>query len=365
MGLWDWVWKALTGPSDDAPRETGRGDVLPYSADAPSADGSSAERSAVATDVQVADDSVESLGQDAWWAPPGVMLTLPADVAPMNLSIEARALQARLISHFDGHDLVLPPMPKVADKVLKHLRDSKSGAPQIAKDLSEDPVIAGDVLRMSNSVLYRGVEKIASLPAAVARLGNNALRTVMMHQSLRAAVFYAKGETLEFAKVVWENSLASAIVMRDLASFTREVEEDAFLTGLLHDIGNVIVLRLAHEQQKLTRVALDLDTFEYLCHESHQEFGELISQSWQLPQKLQTLIADHHRIPADDDPLRKERWLIIAADMICQMLGYAPTAQYDLLHSRAFKELGLVDRQDVLDWLAALPERIADTIEEL
>jgi len=364
MGLWDWVWQTLTGPSEDAPPEPHLGS--PHSLGvADPADGTGVQTSAVALDVQVVDDSPEHLGRDAWWAPPGVMLTLPEVLPPKELTTEARALEARLISHFDGHDLVLPPMPKAADKVLKHLRDVKSSAPQIAKDLSEDPVIAGDVLRMSNSALYRGVEKITSLPAAVARLGNNALRTVMMHQSLRAAVFYAKGETLEFGKLVWESSLASAIIMRDLAHLVREREEDSFLIGLLHDIGNVIVLRLAHEQHKLTHVAVDLETFEYLCHETHQEFGELIAQSWQLPLHLQTLIADHHAIPAGDDSLHKERWMIIATDMICQMLGYAPSAQYDLLHSRAFKELHLTDRPEVVDWLAKLPDRVAETIGEL
>ena len=364
MGLWNWVWRNLTEPSEDAPREARRGPHQDRSA-GHSSRATGVEPGPVAADVQVADDSPDDLGCDAWWAPPGVMATLPELPRAERLSTEGRALEAQLLSHFDGHDLALPPMPKVADKVLKHLRDSRSGAPQIAKDLSEDPVIAGDVLRMSNSALYRGVEKIASLPAAVARLGNNALRTVMMHQSLRAAVFYAKGQNLEFAKIVWENSLASAIVMRELAHLVREREEDAFLTGLLHDIGNVIVLRFAHEQQKLTRVPIDLETFECLCHETHQEFGELIAASWQLPRHLQTLIADHHTIPADDDPLRKERWMIIASDMICQMLGYAPAAQYDLLRSRAFKQLQLCERQDVVAWLAELPAQIAETIDEL
>jgi HD-like signal output (HDOD) protein len=358
MGLWNWLTKTLSTPSPTAPREHSPSKF----ADAVRSGGAAIAQMDGMDSESVAIGEPEVAG---WWSPVGVTQTEPLCPAAVNLSTEARALEERLISHFDGHDLVLPPMPRVADKVLKRLRDARSGAAQIAKDLSEDPVIAGDVLRMSNSVLYRGAEKITTLPAAVARLGNNALRTVMMHQSLRAAVFYAKGETLEFAKLVWANCLASGVVMRDLAALVREREEDAFMAGLLHDIGNVIVLRFTHEQSKLSHSWLDLPTFEYLCHESHQELGELIGQGWQLAPTLQSLISDHHSIPADDDPLKKDRWMLIATDMICQMLGYGPEAEYDLLHSRPFRELNLSERADVVAWLKKLPQRVEEAVGEL
>lgn len=355
MGFWNWLTKTISTPSPSAPME-------------PSPSRSQVTSSGGVGVAQLVSEEPAAAGGSVvapWWAPVGATQTEALCPATPNLDTEARALEERLISHFDGHDLVLPPMPRVADKVLKRLRDSRSGAAQIAKDLSEDPVIAGDVLRMSNSVLYRGAEKIATLPAAVARLGNNALRTVMMHQSLRAAVFYAKGETLEFASLVWANCLASGVVMRDLAGLVRERQEDAFMTGLLHDIGNVIVLRIAHDQHKHTHTWPDLPTFEFLCHETHQELGELIALGWQLPPTLQSLISDHHSTPTDDDPLRKERWMIIATDMICQMLGYGPEAEYDLLHSRAFNELGLSDRADVVAWLTKLPQRVEEAVGEL
>lgn len=350
MGFWNWLTKTISTPSSSAPKEH-----------VPTAQLSSG----TVAIAQAPQPTAAEPKAAPWWAPEGVTQTEPLTPNSINLSTEARALEERLISHFDGHDLVLPPMPTVADKVLKRLRDTRSGAAQIAKDLSEDPVIAGDVLRMSNSVLYRGAEKITTLPAAVARLGANALRTVMMHQSLRAAVFYAKGETLEFAKLVWANCLASGVVMRELAKLLREREEDAFMAGLLHDIGNVIVLRLAHEQSKFTHSWLDLPTFEYLCHEAHQELGELIAQGWQLSPMLQSLIADHHSIPAADDSLCKERWMLIATDMICQMLDYGPQAQYDLLRTRAFQELRLTERADIYEWLNALPGRVEEIMGEM
>ena len=48
-------------------------------------------------------------------------------------------------------------------------------------------------------------------------------------------------------------------------------EEDAFLTGLLHDIGNVIVLRIMLDNNAVAQYDLDASTFDYLCFETHSE----------------------------------------------------------------------------------------------
>jgi HD-like signal output (HDOD) protein len=282
----------------------------------------------------------------------------------VELSAEARALEERLISYFDGHNLVLPPLPRVAENVLKRLRSAQCSMTDVAHDLSEDPVSTATVLRMANSALYRGVEKITSLQTAVTRLGANAIRTLMMHQSLRAAVFAHHADARALAELIWRGSLAAGTIMRELAPFLHRDEEEAFTIGLLHDIGNVVTLRLVLEHERSTHVNIDTDTFDYLCYETHQEFGELIANAWQLPPDLKSLISDHHIYPGSDDPLRRDRLAVLLTDMICQMLGYAPLAQYDLLNATVVADLGLAGRPEFTELLAALPDRIASVADE-
>ena len=356
MGLWDWIIDALTtgddGPSRSTPNATSSSSATAV-LDAP-------------TDDQRDGDAGSDLEEaDRWWAPEGITAIDPIGVELPERSMQTRVLEEKLISHFDGHDLTLPPMPKVAEHVLRRLRDPKCSASDVAGDLSEDQVIAASVLRIANSPLYRGVTKISSLQSAVARLGTGAIRTLMMHQSFRAAMFQQNSGDKQLAELIWHGSLAGAAIMRHLARILKRDEDEAFLIGLLHDIGNVITLRIVMEHERMTHEPIDIPAFEFLCHETHQEFGELITEAWGLPDDLKSLVADHHSYPEPDDPLRTERLMLILTDMISQMLGFAPPAQYDLANATVVSDLGLAGSPDFERLLAELPETIDKTVSSL
>lgn len=336
MGFWDWAtgWMRERGPSRD--------------------DGAPAEANA-ATAVLDHPAPGDEAAVDRWWAPAEGGLVEPLVMARPELTPEARALEQILLSHFDSHDLDMPPLPHVAEKVLGHLGGRDYDTKKIAGEIGEDQVIAAAVLRMVNSVFYRATQQITAIHPAVNRLGANALRTLLMHQALRAAAFQRKGGNPELANVVWNRSLAGAVVMRSLSAFTSVDAEEAFMVGLLHDIGNVIVLREAQKQQAALRYRLDLPTFDYLCAETHQEFGELVADAWSMPPALKSLLSDHHTHPAEDDPLRMQRLLIIVTDAVCAMLGFGAEAVYQLLDMQAVRELGLHQRGDFEDLLIELP----------
>lgn len=338
MKLWDWIMEAIVGRS---------GPLGPSRQDDLNAGG-------VAT-LDWAADEPRAVGSERWWETDEPGLTEIAAVPRPDLSPEARALENILISHFDSHDLNLPPLPRVTEKVLQRLSDPSYVSAHVAEDISEDQVIAAAVLRMANSVLYGGRDKITAIHPAVNRLGATALRTLMFQQSLRAATFQKKSADRDLAELVWYRSIAGGCVMRSLSRFTRVDKEDAFMIGLLHDIGNVIVLREVQKQQAVLHYKIDIATFDHLCAAFHQEMGELVAQAWQLPATLKSLIANHHAYPSQDDPLRTERLLIHLTYMINAMIGYAPCAEYDLLNTRAVRDLGLSENPEFEDFLMDLP----------
>lgn len=325
------------------------------------------KRSAESTSVAVlepesnAQTPSEDSDAELWWKPEGACLTERAPLPEFNLTTEARALENMLISQFDGHDLSLPPLPRVPEAVLRKLRKRNCNLPEIAHDISEDQVSAASVLRMSNSPLYRGMNKITSLEMAVVRLGSNAIKTLMLHQSMRSATFEQGGANAKIAEMLSLRALSSAYVMRELAELTDLDVEEAFMIGLLHDIGNVMVLRTANSLKKLSRFEIDLESFEYLCQETHQEFGELIANSWGLPEHIRDLVSSHHDYPEPGDPLLKERLLIELTDMICSLLTFTTYQPYDLLNSRAAIDLGFADKPE----FGALLERLPDDLQEV
>ncbi len=312
-------------------------------------------------DITNNDNAVE----EDWWAPTGAELIETPVFDRLDLCTEARALENLLVSHFDGHDLNMPPLNHVAERVLRQIRNRKMSMATIAQTIGEDQVITAAVLRMTNSPLYRGLDKITALVPAATRLGARALQTLMMHESLRAAMTNGSENEQDLAELLWFRSLASACVMRELSRFTAIEEEDAYLIGLLHDIGCVIVLRIAAKNENHTQYQVDAETFDYLCAEAHQEFGELVADAWELPDKIKTIITDHHSYPEPNDLLRTERLQLQVADMICSLLGFAPYQPYDLKNARAVKDLGLLQKPGFDKFLDTLPDRIEKALTEM
>jgi HD-like signal output (HDOD) protein len=184
----------------------------------------------------------------------------------------------------------------------------------------------------------------------------------MLHESLRAAMFPVGSADRALAQMLWDRSLAGGCIMRRMSSLVGANEENAFLVGLLHDVGNVIVLREAHRQQALTRHHVPLDAFEHLCRKYHQAFGRALAEYWQLPPELKELIANHHDPPAAADPLRAQRWLVQLCDMIASMLGYAPEVEYDLVNSEPARALGLDGREDFTRLLDEIPAHLEEAM---
>lgn len=371
VGIWDWIVGALSGnapkePSRTAPRgrttsfresatcDTGVATLEPPGAVGPV--GPVGE-----TDGGWADEDESDLAAP-WWAPAGVVQIEPVPLERPDLCTEARVLENLLVSHFDGHNLTLPTLPHVPERVLRRLGNIRFGLAEVSKDISEDQVIAAEVIRMANSPLYRGLHRMTTLQPAVTRLGGTAIKSLMLNHSLRAATFNHRGVDRELATLVWHRSLATAYIARGLASLTSFDPEDAFLAGLLHDIGNVIVLRVTGEFHATSGYDIDVDTFEYFCSECHQEFGELLADAWNLPDALRNIITDHHTFPDEGDPLRTERLLILLSDMIGQVLGYGPPAAYNLAASRPAVDLGLSGRPDFTRFLDELPGQLDEAL---
>ena len=227
MGVWSWI----TGKS---------GKQQPESESAPASPGSTGTAVLDPGDGPASEPAAAAAPAERWWArAAGEGLTQWVAPSGANLSTEARALENALVSQFDGHNLSVPNLPRVPELVLRQLRSRKCDFGKVAEAIAEDQVTAGAVIRMANSPIYGGMNKISALQPAVTRLGLNALRTLMMQQSLHAATFHGRGGDKELASMVWNRALASAWVMRFLGPLVELDEEEAFLLGLLHDIGTV------------------------------------------------------------------------------------------------------------------------------
>jgi HD-like signal output (HDOD) protein len=350
VGLWDWVMDKLAG--DQKSSET----------TARAADQTGPGRENAIAVAEPPAGSVAAESGDCWWVRPDAHLTELAPVPRTQLSAELLALENIIASYFDGHDMNLPQMPRVPEVVLRELSSTDYSLRKIGREIAADQVSAASVLRLANSPLYRGMNQITAVEPAVIRLGAGAIRTLMLHQTMSALTRAERRASQRLAEILSVRSVACGATMRLLSKFTGMDPEEAFIVGLLHDIGSVMVLRIINRQKPYAG-RVDFDTFEFLAYETHQEFGELLADSWNLPPKLGAILSNHHAYPDEHDPFRTDRLALHVTNIIGGLLGFAFEAPYDLLNARALQDLGLADHPDFMQFLARLPDDIDDALQ--
>lgn len=201
----------------------------------------------------------------------------------------------------------LPVLPQVTIRLLKALDSPDSSAKDIAGIFEAEPALTARLLKLANSSFYGLSGNISKVHRAVAVLGAKTIRSLALTvwtQTLRS-----HGRTPEeraLLSPLLAHGLASGIVARLLAErMNPALGEDAFMAGLLHDIGRVaLVAQLGTRYQTLILdpalregVALHEKEAAVLGFD-HRSLGAALMQSWALPGFLSTVAEMHHDILA-------------------------------------------------------------------
>lgn len=185
----------------------------------------------------------------------------------------------------------LPVLPDVTERVLRMAGDPKSSLSALADVLSKDAAMSAHVLRLANSPLYRGREPIVSLHQAAARLGTQKLRDVAVVVASESRLFRARGFEAE-ARHAFQHGLVCGLWAQEIARRLRGPVEEAFLCGLLHDVGIPVLLQSACDRlpNALELRAEVLQVVDAL----HAGIGADLVRAWKLPAHLATAIGQHH-----------------------------------------------------------------------
>jgi len=244
----------------------------------------------------------------------------------------------------------LPTIPIVAIKVMQLIESEKANAEELAKIVASDPAVAARVLKISNSSFYGCQRQIQTLSSAIVVLGFSTLRSLVVAASVKQ-VYRPYGLT---EKMLWEHSFAAGLAARIIATQTRVAnEEEAFLAGLFHDIGKIIMNTLDRGKfqevmQHCYNEGISFGEAEKSVYPfSHEEVGAYVIRKWNLPDTLSTAILQHHRMEFGiEDPPAQVALTAVAslADLFCLKLGIGsrvPQYNLDLADSKAGRLLNL------------------------
>jgi putative nucleotidyltransferase with HDIG domain len=223
----------------------------------------------------------------------------------------------------------LPSLPQPTLKALQLIDDPKYSASGLAEIIGVDQSLAGRLLQWANSPFYGLRYKVSTLERAIMVLGTRQIRELLMAVSVNEMLNRKMpGYGLERGDL-WRHSVAVAAGSRWLAvehEFSQP--EQAFIGGLLHDIGKLVMDELlcydeswqAEWGQLREEGASFVDLERWLTGFNHAELGARVAEKWNLPQSLVEAIAYHHQPEKASIQPMITHWIHLA-DATALMLG--------------------------------------------
>ncbi|MCA9606972.1 MAG: HDOD domain-containing protein [Myxococcales bacterium] len=204
------------------------------------------------------------------------------------LFVDAAEVREQIRSIIGAPDYRPPLLPAAAMEVHRLSQKRDVEIRHVVETVEKDPVLAGSLLRMARSPMYAGAVPPDSLEEAVARLGLHRIRDLAFEVAMASKVFRAPGYG-ELMDSLRDHSVATAHAARAVGRATGRSDE-AFLCGLLHDVGAVaIVLALVETGRKVAPEVLAM-----LISDLHEEAGEVLLHAWDLPEALVPAVTKHH-----------------------------------------------------------------------
>lgn len=187
-----------------------------------------------------------------------------------------------------------PPMlPRAAMDVMRLSRQTDVDLTRLAQVLEQDPLLAASVLRVAQSPAYSRRWEPRSVREALGRLGMRGMRAVVMEAAVNAVPF-PSGHWQKQANQVRKRCVAMGHVSRAVAQLPQSGvdPEEAFLAGLLADLGKLAVLGLIAERG----LSLERSGSQSVLEALHTDAIALLSRSWHLPESVRDVLVAHHSL---------------------------------------------------------------------
>jgi putative nucleotidyltransferase with HDIG domain len=244
----------------------------------------------------------------------------------------------------------LPQFPENVMMVQKLISDPKSDMASIARQISMDPALTADLLKIVNSAQYMLAKKVDSIPDAVKMVGIRGIKNLLYSYGTQKIL---GDETVE-KKQLWEHSYKTAFYAYNLVkNFKKDhnLLDDVYVGGILHDMGKIIFSNVHPDLLKkikefCTDKNLPASTFEDLsAGMNHAEIGALIAEKWNFPEGLVAAIRFHHDPTAASENSKDLVETVYLANMFCEY--EAGNVSFDQFDSTVLADFGITSKKQV------------------
>ena len=197
----------------------------------------------------------------------------------------------------------LPTLPTIFESLSDMLKDPNSPTHSIQEIMKSDQTLSMKVLRVANSVTYRGERaRVTDVGEAIGTLGFDKIHMVILTSSVFKAFSFKNSKNLSFDPAeLWKHSLGVAVSSATIAEHTNLCQRQrAYSCGLIHDIGKVARLQLhpesfcedvgdaLYEENSFTQIEKNKNS------PSHVRLGQIVCKEWRLNRDVESVVRWHH-----------------------------------------------------------------------
>jgi putative nucleotidyltransferase with HDIG domain len=195
----------------------------------------------------------------------------------------------------------LPTLPTVVSKMIDLVDNPKTSAASLARLISTDQALTAKILKLANSAYYGFPREISTVNMAIVVLGFNTVKDMGLSLSVFEVFKDAEGGRVFDVSKFWEHSIGCGAASRMIARRLKyRFVGEAFVAGLLHDIGKVILNQYVHKEfVDIIGLAASGETSLEVAEEKiigtgHPQVGSWLAEKWNLPKIIVESIAFHH-----------------------------------------------------------------------
>ena len=252
-------------------------------------------------------------------------------------------------------------LPLIYTRINEAVDQQSSSMAAIGAIIQEDTGLSARILRLANSAFYGYPSQIGTIEKALTIIGLKPMRDLALATSMMQ-IFKDIPEDVINMKSFWEHSIACGVTARILAIRQREPNaESYFLGGILHDIGQLILLQQIPQQikyllqlgERQNSLIVELERKELGF--DHAGLGGRLLRMWKLPAFLISMVASHHN-PSSATQFKKAAAVIHFADILAHTLKMGASCE---------KNIPKLDAQawDILDLTPATLPIIAEQVQ--
>lgn len=264
--------------------------------------------------------------------------------------------------------------PYYVIETLKRIQDPQSNASDISEPLSHDQGLVLRVLKLANSAALGTVRHVNNITEAIAYLGLKNVRNIVMTASVYSMMDKdIAGYSLDKGEL-WHHSAAVSCAAKFIAAKTGKCSpEDAYLCGMLHDIGKLVLNDYVKFGYALIQKMVEGDDVPFVEAETkvlgfhHGIIGSLLLEKWAIPTPFCVIAEYHHHpdtLPEEHKKVQTLLDVVHVANVLSLMLGYGMGSDsfQNRMSNESVERLGIVDMETLMQEISVkIEESFVDT----